>query len=461
MLIEHGVAYLAGEVRTGKTLTVINTINEYFPFPKSCKVLWITSKKAKRDVQAQYKASGHKFKKLIIENYESIHKVKDHFDFLVIDEAHRLGAFPKPGKTARIIKQRFSGLPTVLMSGTPSPESYSQLYHQFWVTGQGPWTEYKAFYGVPKKYSWSKNYVKIKKVPVSMGLMVNNYKDTKKAVLDEFKPYCVTMTQQDAGFKGKVIEHFHTVKMPDKLLMLLSILKEGGINRKPYLMADSAAKMSSYFHQISSGTVIDQDGKGHILDDYKVRYLRKHFEPEGLVIFYQFIKEGELIKKYYPNWTSDPEVFRVTNKPFVCQVSSGREGINLSTAKDIVFFNIAYSALSYWQARSRSQSKDGGDTHVHWLFSDKGVESSIYEAVVQKKNYTLKHFEQYVRNISSKKNQSLASKERMEGSSSSGDTAFRLARPYGTKKRRSLVHRSKTTRRTTKRNSKGKHKTFA
>jgi hypothetical protein len=47
------------------------------------------------------------------------------------------------------------------MSGTPSPETYSQLYHQFWAVKKGPWLEYANFYkwaGNEKK----PNYVKVK-----------------------------------------------------------------------------------------------------------------------------------------------------------------------------------------------------------------------------------------------------------------------------------------------------------
>jgi hypothetical protein len=40
------------------------------------------------------------------------------------------------------------------------------------------------------------------------------------------------------------------------------------------------------------------------------------------------------------------------------QIVAGREGVNLSTADALVFYNIDFSATSYWQARARLQTKD-------------------------------------------------------------------------------------------------------
>jgi hypothetical protein len=72
---------------------------------------------------------------------------------------------------------------------------------------------------------------------------------------------------------------------------------------------------------------------------------------------------------------------------------SGREGINLSTANALVFYNIDFSATSYWQSRARIQTKDRTETaQIYWIFSYNGIEDKIYKAVMDKKDYTLNHF---------------------------------------------------------------------
>jgi hypothetical protein len=55
--------------------------------------------------------------------------------------------------------------------------------------------------------------------------------------------------------------------------------------------------------------------------------------------------------------------------------------------------NIDFSAVSYWQARARLQSKDREDAaKVYWLFAQSGIEEKIYKAVKDKKDYTLSYF---------------------------------------------------------------------
>jgi hypothetical protein len=76
------------------------------------------------------------------------------------------------------------------------------------------------------------------------------------------------------------------------------------------------------------------------------------------------------------------------------QIVSGREGVSLRNAEYLVFYNIDFSATSYWQARDRMTTKDRRYNKVYWIFSDKGIEKSIYKTVKSKKNFTLKHFKQ-------------------------------------------------------------------
>jgi hypothetical protein len=58
-----------------------------------------------------------------------------------------------------------------------------------------------------------------------------------------------------------------------------------------------------------------------------------------------------------------------------------------------VFFNIDFSAVSYWQSRARIQTKDrNSEAKIYWIFAENGIEDKIYKAVMDKKDYTLEHF---------------------------------------------------------------------
>jgi len=74
------------------------------------------------------------------------------------------------------------------------------------------------------------------------------------------------------------------------------------------------------------------------------------------------------------------------------QIVSGREGISLRNAKYLVYYNIDFSATSYWQSRDRMTTKERLENEVFWIFTEGGIESKIYKAVSKKKNYTLNHF---------------------------------------------------------------------
>jgi len=138
ILSDCGFVYLSLEVRCGKTLTALETCKLY----GAKKVLFITKIKAFSSIQGDYDNFGYKFDITII-NKESIHKVlTNDFDVIIIDEAHGLAAFPKASKYQKDIRKRFSKVPMIFLSGTPTPESHSQWYHQFWVSNHSPFNDF-------------------------------------------------------------------------------------------------------------------------------------------------------------------------------------------------------------------------------------------------------------------------------------------------------------------------------
>jgi len=97
---KHGYVYLAMEVRTGKTLTSL-TICEKIGADN---VLFLTKKKAISSITADMDKMCPSFALFVI-NYESIHKVPDvKWDAIILDEAHGMGAFPKPSKRAKDVR---------------------------------------------------------------------------------------------------------------------------------------------------------------------------------------------------------------------------------------------------------------------------------------------------------------------------------------------------------------------
>jgi hypothetical protein len=388
VLQAHRFVYLSMEVRTGKTLTALGVAEKLGIH----NLLFVTKKKAISSIEADYKKLMPGYQITVI-NYESLHKVEGVFDFVVLDEAHTLGAYPKPSKRTKLVKQIIlrQNPFVVLMSGTPTPESFSQIYHQVYACPKNPFSQYKTF------YKFAKEYVNVTQ-QMFHSMPSNNYDDGKPEILDRMKPYMISYTQKEAGFKSKIQEHVLKVQMSELTYKFVKEMREHGViegkKTKEVILGDTGVKKMSKIHQLFSGTVKLENGKRMVTDLSKAKFIRTEFKNKKIGIFYKFKAEYEALKQVYGDaLTDDLEEFDTTTKSIALQIVSGREGISLKKADCLVYYNIDFSALSYWQSRDRMTTKDSTASDVYWIFAEKGIETKIYKTVTKKKDYTLKHFE--------------------------------------------------------------------
>ena len=146
-------------------------------------------------------------------------------------------------------------------------------------------------------------------------------------------------------------------------------------------------------HQLCSGTIKFESGNSMVIDLSKAEFIKKHFKGKKIGIFYKFKEELNAIKEVFgDDICVDLECFNTTPKNIALQIVSGREGISLRQAECLVYYNIDFSATSYWQSRDRMTTKDRLKNNIYWIFSKGGIETDIYKAVVKKKDYTLTHF---------------------------------------------------------------------
>jgi hypothetical protein len=359
------------------------------------KALILTKKKAIKSIEADRDGYGLT-DRVTVTNFEQAGKLaKSSWGLVVVDEAHGVGSYPKPSKRWKDIRAMHYSM-VLLMSGTPSPESYSQLYHQF-ALGPAPWPEHRNF------YKWADRYVNVKKKYVGTGQQVNDYSNARaEDILRDIEPLTVTVTQAQAGFETQIVEKVHKVQMlPRTYRMARRIMKDGVIGKfRPdgkagrTILADTGAKAMSKLRQMYSGTVITEHHGPVIFDRSKVEYIKTTF-TQKVAILYTFNAEGDMLKAAYAGrWTDSPEEFNADpHLVFIGQVRASREGVNLSTADDLVFFGVDYAALSYIQGRDRA-SYLGRDreNRVHWILADGGIETKVWAQVQGKNDYTLAHF---------------------------------------------------------------------
>ena len=387
LLARKQFAYLMGEVRTGKTLCALSLIERL----GIQRCLLVTKKKAIPSIEKDAKALGLQDKVLII-NYERLPKFAWTFwQLLIVDEAHSIGAYPKPSGRWKNLRQ-MSYEKVLLMSGTASPESYSQLYHQ--MTLHRPvWAQYKNF------YEWAKKgYVDIGQKYVGTGQTVNDYSNANKdLILKDIDPYVVRMTQEDAGFETKIDEAVRYVEMNETTYGLAQDIIDDGISTLEghTILADTGAKKLSKLKQLYCGTVIpEESSKGIIFDKSKAEYIKQRYGNHKLAIMYCYEAERKMLYEAFPNATDSPEEFNANKDAvFIGQVRASREGVNLSSATYLVFLGVDFAALSYLQARDRA-SFLGRDTppRIRYIFAANGIESRVYRTVRKKENFTISHY---------------------------------------------------------------------
>lgn len=384
ILKELRIVYLAMEVRCGKTLTALETAKLF----GANKVLFLTKKKAIQSILSDFKALNYNYELTVINN-ESVHLIKDKYDLIISDEHHRNGAFPKPNNATKIIKEKFDSLPMIFLSGTPTPESYSQIYHQFWLSSYTPFKSYVNF------YKWAKDYVNVKKKYLGYA-EVNDYTDAdQEKIKKTIDKYIITFTQEQAGFKTEVKETILEVEMLPTTYKIANTLKKDGIyhGKNDFILAETGVKLMNKLHQLYSGTCILESGNGFVIDESKLKFIHEKFKDNKIAIFYKFKMELEMITDFYgDNVCFDLETFDTTNKNIACQLTSFREGVSLRNADYLIYLNIDYSAITYLQSKDRMTTIDRIENKVFYVFAKSGIENYIYKNLQNKKSYTLNYF---------------------------------------------------------------------
>lgn len=390
ILKEHGFLYLAMEVRTGKTLTslgIASTISSY-------NVLFLTKKKAISSIQKDYEALAP-FYDLTVTNYENLHNAPNtKWDLIICDEAHSMGAFAKPSKRACQVKDliNLTKAKVILLSGTPTPESYSQMYHQVYGIPNNPFKEYKNF------YKFCTKFVNVKTKMIN-GLSMNDYSDGMHTILEAMAPFTINYTQSQAGFVAKTTEEIFEVELKESTYKLIKKLKRDFVveGKEEVILGDTPVKLMSKVHQLYSGTIKFESGKSMVIDTTKAEFIREQFMGCQIGIFYKFKEELIALQQIFGDeLTTSLDEFNDSYKNIALQIVSGREGISLKKAEYLVYYNIDFSATSYWQSKDRMTTKERLENQVFWIFAKGGIEYDIYKAVSKKKNYTLNHFKKTI-----------------------------------------------------------------
>ena len=385
LLDKYKIAYIAAQMRTGKTITSFETAKKYW----AKRVLFASKKKALKSILDDYEHYKDDFE-VVVSTYQSLHKIEWEFDLCIYDEVHSLISwFPKPSVTSKLIKKKYSHIPVILLSGTPLIESASKAYPQFNVSKYSPFREYTNF------YKWFNVYWIPKQIKTSYGF-ANDYSNVKyDMVMDKINHLILTQTQNDSWFVSEITEHILKVKMKDSTYGIIKrLIKDRVVEwKEETILADTGVRLQLTLQQLYSWTCKMESWKAITLDDSKAVFIKDYFRHKKIAIMTCFIQEVKLIKDiFWDMITDDLEEFKNWDKNYVWNIISNREWVSLREADALVFFNIPFSWTSFVQWRERLNYLWREENNVYFICAEGWIEEKVLKVVRKKENFTNKIF---------------------------------------------------------------------
>lgn len=365
-LRKYGLVYLAMEERTGKTLTSLLICEKIMVE----RILVVTKKKALPGWQSTLTQANLK-KDYILTNFESLHKLaSNNFDIVIIDEAHfALSGYPKPSKTAQQLRHICYNKFCIYLSATPNAESYSQLYHQFYITKFSPFIDYKNF------YAWHRDFG-IAHVQHLGSQIVKKYNKTKESKVREATEHLfISLSRKDIGFEVEPIDNVVFVELESETIKILKELQTTKLIQRFKFVADSITKEMSALHQIEGGTLkLDDKTTIELGNLEKIRYIKKTYgDSSSLAIMYNFVAEQTLLKKHF-------------SKATLLQSTASAEGVDLSHIEKLVIYSMNFSASKFIQRRARQCNINRKEPiEVDFLLAKGGISEMAYIAIVKDK----------------------------------------------------------------------------
>lgn len=369
VLQKHGIAYLAAEERTGKTLSAILIAERM----KAQRILVITKKKALDGWHETLAAFTHT-KSYVVTNYHQALKQVGEFDMVILDEAHNyISAFPKVGKIWREVAPLCKDKPILYLSATPHAQGPQQLYHQFKLSSYSPWKKHGTF------YQWFKLYGKPYDVEIN-GIAIRQYdKCDVELILGTCQHLFVTRTRKELGFQHEPEDELHYVNLNSDTRYVYNELLEHNIVelKAGMLVCDTKSKLRVSLHMLEGG-VAKIDKQYLVLANHeKIDYIINKFgDTEDLVIMYNYIAEKTKLES----------VFR---RARILQATSFAEGVDLHKHKHLVIYSQDFSTARHTQRRARQANmKRDTPITVHYLLVKKGLSEQVYNTVsVNKRNF--------------------------------------------------------------------------
>lgn len=387
ILKQYMIVYLAMEERTGKTITALEIV-------ENCNInncLIITTKKAMDGWQETLVKYKHK-KHYTLINYNSVHKIKDKFDIVILDESHKfISSVPKVSSTWLNVFKHTFGVPIIYCSATPYPEGPQQLFHQLKLSKWSPWRKYNSF------YDWYNIYAKFENgqlplVRINANNKAVDYKKADMKCLNDVKHLFISYTRKQLGFKHEPEDVLHFIDLlplikniyntiVKKKLLVFDHAESGNTYK---LVCDNPSKLRWALHMIEGGILKIEEDYVVLGNTEKIDYILKTWgDTKDLVIMYYFKGDKIKLERYFKNAR-------------LLQAQTNAEGVDLHKYKHLVIYSQNHSAGQHTQRRARQANMNRNEEiKVHYLLTKGAASHKAYKQVsIKKQNFVDTVFEE-------------------------------------------------------------------
>lgn len=285
-------------------------------------------------------------------NYLKVERMSWPFDMVVIDESSSFKNHTS--KRFKALKTQFAHIKRmVLLSGTPTPRGYMNLWSQMFLLDNGKRLEptitaFRWKYFTPGK---SKGFVVYDWVPKN---------NADKVIKHNVKDICFGL-ESSIRVKKPVINDVYC-RMSERELTDYAIFRKELLLQtdKGEITAANAASLSNKLLQYASGAVYTESGKEWVrVHDNKLRALKDIIDEsngQNILVFYNYIHEKERILKAFKEaevldvnkWNKGKQVLALAH------AASCGHGLNLQSGGHImVWFSPTFDLELYLQANAR------------------------------------------------------------------------------------------------------------
>lgn len=281
------------------------------------------------------------------------------FDFVIIDESTSFKN-PKSQRFKALRRVRPQMQRVILLTGTPAPNGYIDLWSQIWLLDMGQrlektLTSYRAKYFKPGRRN---------------GAVVYDWRlriGAKEMISDRLSDICVSMRAEDYITVPDIVEAGMTLTFDDDTFNRYKEFEKEQLLQIDDEMVEAltAAALTNKLLQFTSGAVYDSEHKWHFVDGTKTEALADIIENanEPVLVYYNYIHERERImealKQYRPvAFRGEPDILQNWNEQkirvMIAHPRSVAYGLNMQQGgRIIVWHSLTWDLEIYEQAFKR------------------------------------------------------------------------------------------------------------